>query len=57
MNQEQEIIYQRTILLDENKSDLERRVAQKRLMELLNLKEEDTNGEYPGNDQKKGEFK
>ena len=40
MNQEQEIIYQRTILLDESKSNLERRVAQKRLMELLNLKED-----------------
>ncbi len=39
MNQEQEIIYQRTILLDETKSNLERRIAQKRLMELLNLKE------------------
>lgn len=40
MNQEEEIIYRRTILLDETKSDEERRIAQKRLMELLNIKEE-----------------
>ena len=40
MNTEEEIIYRRTILLDETKSDEERRLAQKRLMELLNIKEE-----------------
>ena len=39
MNQEQKIIFYRTILLDETKSDEERRIAQKRLMELLNIKE------------------
>jgi len=40
MNQEEQIIFYRTILLDETKSDLERRIAQKKLMELLNIKED-----------------
>ena len=40
MNQEEEIIYTRKILLDETKSDVERRAAQKRLMRILNIKEE-----------------
>jgi len=44
MKQEEEIIYRRTILLDETKCDEERRIAQKRLMELLNIKEEKRNG-------------
>ena len=43
MNQEEEIIYRRKILLDETKSDIERRIAQKKLMELLNIKEEKRN--------------
>ena len=41
MNSQEEIIYRRTILLDETKSDEERRIAQKRLMELLNIREEE----------------
>ena len=45
MNQEEEIIFYRTILLDETKSDNERRIAQKRLMELLDIKEKETDGE------------
>lgn len=40
MNQEEEIVYRRSILLDETKSNNERRIAQKRLMELLDIKED-----------------
>ena len=40
MNTEQKIIFYRTILLDETKSDKERRIAQKKLMEILDIKED-----------------
>ena len=39
MNQEQEIIFYRTILLDETKEDEVRRIAQRKLMEILEIKE------------------
>jgi len=37
-------------MLDKTKSKTEREIAHKRLMELLEVKELETNGEYPGND-------
>jgi len=40
MNQEQELIFFRTILLNETKSNEERRNAQIKIMEILNLKED-----------------
>ena len=40
MNQEEQIIFYRTILLDETKSDNVRRIAQRKLMELLEIKED-----------------
>lgn len=40
MNQEQSIIFYRTILLDESNSNEERRMAQKKLMEILEIKED-----------------
>ena len=40
MNQEQKIIFYRTILLDESKPDEERRIAQRYLMEILDIKED-----------------
>ena len=40
MNQEQSIIFYREILLDETKSNLERKMAQKRLMEILDIRED-----------------
>jgi len=43
MNQEEEIIFYRTILLDETKEDEVRGIAQKRLMELLDIKESNYN--------------
>ena len=42
---EEEIVYRRGILLDETRSDTERRIAQKRLMEILDIKEKETDGE------------
>ena len=39
MNQEEEIIFYRTILLDETKEDEVRRIAQRKLMEILEIKE------------------
>ena len=39
MDQEQEIIFYRKILLDETKSFEERRIAQKQIMKILNIKE------------------
>ena len=39
MNQDQEIIYYRAILLDESKSFEERRNAQLKIMEILDIKE------------------
>jgi len=40
MNTEQKIIFYRTILLDETKEDEVRRIAQRYLMELLEIKED-----------------
>ena len=40
MNTEQKIIFYRTILLDETKEDEVRRIAQKKLMELLDIRED-----------------
>lgn len=57
MTPEQELIYFRTILLDESKSNLERRNAQKKIMKLLDIKEEESNGEYLGNNYYQKEVK
>ena len=40
MNQEEEIIFYRTILLDETKEDEVRRIAQRKLMEILDIRED-----------------
>ncbi len=46
MTPEQELIYYRTILLDESKSFEERRNAQNKIMGLWNIKEKLSDGEY-----------
>jgi len=43
MTPQEQILYYRKILLDETKSDTERRIAQKKLMELLGIKESNYN--------------
>ena len=50
MTPEQELLFYRTILLDESKSPEERKNAQMRIMEILEIKEKESDGEYPGND-------
>ena len=46
---EEEIVYRRNILLDESRTDEERRIAQKRLMELLEIKEDNYTNKKGGN--------
>ena len=56
-SQEYQLQKLREILLDKTKPNAERVVAQRTIMKILDLKEEETNGEYPGNDIAKREDK
>jgi len=49
-NQEYQLQKLREILLDETKPNVERVAAQKQIMKILDLKEEESEGEYLGND-------
>ena len=48
--QEYQLQKLRAILLDETLPNAERVAAQKQIMKILDLKEKETDGEYPGND-------
>ena len=50
MNQEYQLTKLRAILLDETNPNAERVAAQRQIMKILDLKEKETDGEYPGND-------
>ena len=50
MNQEYQLTKLRAILLDETNPNAERVAAQRQIMKILDLKEKESEGEYPGND-------